>query len=345
MTRCDRAWQAEALEDGRLGAEHEASFERHLASCAECRAERRAIVELRRKAREMPVPQTPALVQLRQRERLLARANRKMIAPVRPSRLAALLVAIAALCVVIAVRHRGRAKVASTAIAAPTYRVVDVASADWHVVDSSPSTRVALHAGTARFEVDHLRAGQRFVVVLPDGEIEVRGTGFVVRVAGSTEEVSVDSGIVALRIGGSETLLSAGMRWSRPLPPVTSTSSPASAMPTPVLATVASSVIATAPLLATAKAAPSTKEPVASGSDFGAAMKSFASADYAAADTAFADFATRHPGDARVEDALFLRAVCASRLGNNEGARARAREYLARYPQGFRVADARRLAE
>ena len=51
---CARAWQAEALEDGRLsGAEHD-SFERHAASCAECASELRALMRLRQAAELLP---------------------------------------------------------------------------------------------------------------------------------------------------------------------------------------------------------------------------------------------------------------------------------------------------
>ena len=47
---CTRAWQAEALEDGRLSGAERASFERHAASCAECASELRALVRLRQSA-------------------------------------------------------------------------------------------------------------------------------------------------------------------------------------------------------------------------------------------------------------------------------------------------------
>jgi TolA-binding protein len=49
------------------------------------------------------------------------------------------------------------------------------------------------------------------------------------------------------------------------------------------------------------------------------------------------------PNDGRAEDAMFLRAEIRSRQGNVEGARQVARAYLARYPNGLRAPDARRM--
>ena len=68
-----------------------------------------------------------------------------------------------------------------------------------------------------RLSVRHQTAAERFLVELPDGELEVRGTTFTVSAsATATERVAVEGGIVALRIRGlpAEILLQAGESWS-----------------------------------------------------------------------------------------------------------------------------------
>ena len=78
-------------------------------------------------------------------------------------------------------------------------------------------------------------------------------------------------------------------------------------------------------------------------STFAAAMKLFSEGAYGQADSRFADFAREAPGDRRCEDAAFLRAVARARLGDSAGASALAEVYLARYPNGLRKQDAKRL--
>ena len=56
-------------------------------------------------------------------------------------------------------------------------------------------------------------------------------------------------------------------------------------------------------------------------------------------------FATANAGDARAEDALYLRAIAYARLGRSGSARNAARDYLARNPSGFRAPEMRTLAE
>jgi TolA-binding protein len=72
-------------------------------------------------------------------------------------------------------------------------------------------------------------------------------------------------------------------------------------------------------------------------------MAAFDAGDYGQAERAFLGFERRHPGDARCEDATFLRAVARARRGDAAGASAIAREYLERYPRGLRVHEAKQL--
>jgi outer membrane protein assembly factor BamD (BamD/ComL family) len=72
-------------------------------------------------------------------------------------------------------------------------------------------------------------------------------------------------------------------------------------------------------------------------------MAAFGAGDYGRAEALFRAFERENPGDARVEDTTFLRAVARNRRGDEAGARAAARDYLRRYPAGFRRLEAERL--
>jgi ferric-dicitrate binding protein FerR (iron transport regulator) len=77
------------------------------------------------------------------------------------------------------------------------------------------TVRSSMTRGVAAFHVERLGPGQRFLLTLPDAELEVRGTRFVVSIAdGKTQGIEVSEGQVALRPQGQpEVLLSAGDRW------------------------------------------------------------------------------------------------------------------------------------
>jgi TolA-binding protein len=79
--------------------------------------------------------------------------------------------------------------------------------------------------------------------------------------------------------------------------------------------------------------------------DFARAMAAFGAGDYGQAERLFQCFERSHPQDARQEDSTFLRAVARARRGDAEGARATARQYLERYPNGLRAPEAERMAQ
>ncbi|MFZ5893094.1 MAG: FecR domain-containing protein, partial [Myxococcota bacterium] len=238
---------------------------------------------------------------------------------------------------------------------------------------------VVLHAGVLSVSVHKLEAGQAFVVVMPDGELEVRGTRFLVRVEhGHTEQVQVDEGRVALRLrDATEVSLDRGQAWSAPTtatnPPHSTSSSVASTSSgaQPAGADSERSELSRtnlsgerAPASArqrTATRAPSGRptplrqlkegeinaasEPTSNAPrDFRAAMALFSRGDFDSAERAFKDFEQRYPTNQHNEDILFLMALGRSRRGDDAGARSFARDYLRRYPQGFRAAEAARLA-
>ena len=211
--QCERVWQVEALEDGRLEPKDRASFERHSQACVACSAELVRFRELQRVMSEAPAAERTDLERRRARIALLGEANRRVVerhAPLRSARVWALVAAlpVLVLCAMAAAHFSSRAL--------PGFDVVSIAHADWHADKVGTTSRVSLNAGVASFHVEHVAAGARFLVLLPDGEIEVRGTRFVVDVAGNhTRSVLVTEGVVALRLGGTVQLLHSGDRWQR----------------------------------------------------------------------------------------------------------------------------------
>jgi hypothetical protein len=363
---CGRSWEAEALADGRLSGSSRDSFERHLADCAACQGEVAELARLRALGQAIaPAPLDP-LQRRRLRVALLRAAHGEGRAAPSPRRPMWTMAAAAVLLVgggAFAARARWHRSAARTAMASsasasarpPTFEVADVASAHWRTEVAGAETRLILDRGTAAFHVDHLGAGQRFVVRLPDGELEVRGTRFVVDVeAGSTRAVRVTEGVVALRIGhDAERLLRAGDRFEG-APPVeptpaapsaTDANAPARAATTtahtPVAATPSAPPIGSMSASASARSTASASSRAAS--ELAAAMLLLKQERWAEADAALAAFAERHGDDARAEDAAFLRIAAHRKLNDAAGARALAKDYLARYPRGFRAAEARAL--
>ncbi len=363
---CTRAWQAEALEDGRLSGAERASFERHAASCAECASELRALVRLRQGAERLPTSTPTPLEHRRQRQALLRRASElSQRAPVQPRRrtFAAFVLAgalIAAVSIGFGLRASRSDSEASAALAAPTYRLDASPGASWQTIEEGAALRLRLGSGSFTLEVDKLTAVQRFVLELPDGELEVIGTHFGVRVEPEgTRRVEVTEGRVALRLRDALPMsLGAGESWTaereaagaaappfEPAAELPSTPAPAAAAPSePSLVEARQTAL---PETKRALEPPSGEQAAIAGThndDFARAIAAFGAGDYGQAERLFQDFERRHAQDARREDSMFLRAVARARRGDAAGARATAREYLERYPKGLRAPEAERLA-
>lgn len=341
---CSRRWEAEALHDGRLDGADRASFERHVGSCAACHDELSALRALDAAMGALGAEDAPPLERHRLRAALLREANDRIVASPRANfsrwvPLAAVLVVTLAFAALWITRTRAVVPVASNVATAPKFDVASIDGAVWRIRTDGATATIELVEGSASFAVPHLEPAQRFVVALPDAEIEVRGTRFDVAVeAGATRSVSVTEGRVVLRRrGGDELALRAGDRWSRvePSPPIevvastpppVASAAPRKAHPSPIASTVASS-------------APS------AASRFEGAMAAFHAADYARADSLLATFAVDFPSDPRCEDAAFLRAVACWRLGDKSGAAKHAKAYLDAYPNGLRRVEARRMID
>ncbi|MEO0055857.1 MAG: hypothetical protein RLZZ50_1804 [Verrucomicrobiota bacterium] len=361
---CTRAWQAEALEDGRLSGAERTSFELHAASCAECASELRAFVRLRQSAERLPASTPTPLEHRRQRQALLRRASELcQRAPVQSRRRTFAFVLsgafLAAVCIGFGLRAWRSGSEASAALAAPTYRLDASPGASWQTLEAGAALRLRVGSGSFLLAVDKLTAVQRFVLELPDGELEVIGTHFGVRVEPEgTRRVEVTEGRVALRLRDALPIsLGAGESWTAereaaraaappPVPAVELPSTQAPAAAAPSERSLARARQTALPGTKRALEPPSGEQAAtaARNDDFARAMAAFGAGDYGQAERLFQDFERRHAEDARQEDSTFLRAVARARRGDAAGARATARQYLERYPNGLRAPEAERLA-
>jgi hypothetical protein len=255
------------------------------------------------------------------------------------------------------------APAATVTAPAPTYRLSATPGTRWRILEAGEALRLRLDLGEVELQVDKLSAEQRFVLELPDGEVEVVGTRFrVVASALGTEQVRVSEGRVALRLARrAPLLLAAGESWERASEEQEAgrevkpdagvrAQSPAGAAAERTVSGVARTQPSTpavgsqpAPSSSAAAERVETDQRAGAGADFAQAMAAFDAGDYGRAEAAFFAFERRHSGDARREDATFLRAVARARRGDAAGASAIAREYLERYPSGLRVREAKQL--
>jgi len=334
---CAQAWQVQAVEDGRLSGAERESFERHAATCAECRHERLVLAELRAAGGRLPLSEPAPLERRRQRQLLLRRASELGQRSEEPFRRWPVL-ALALLAVGVGLLEFSRSEdaprppVETAAAREPTYRLSATSGTRWRILESGEALRLRLDIGDVELQVDKLSARQRFVLELPDGEVEVVGTRFrAVASALGTEQVRVSEGRVALRFARRAPLsLAAGESWERATEEKEAGREMKPAAPD-------AGVRGQSPARAAAG------HRAGAGSDFAQAMAAFDAGDYGRAEGAFLGFERRHSGDARCEDATFLRAVARARRGDAAGASAIARQYLERYPSGLRVHEAKQL--
>ena len=349
--RCARSWEAEAIEDGRLAGSSRESFDRHARGCADCAREVAALAKLRIASSSRPAATRTELEHRRARIALLKGANEAVVRAPSRRRVAPLYAAAAVAFLVGAAGWSALHHSAYPAsLPAPTYEIDASTPGSYRVQLRGPVTILALTEGHTSVHVQHLGPGQRFLAALPDGTLEVRGTRFTVEIhGGRTQRVEVDEGSVALRLREEpERMLRAGDSFERdPAPPlaIASACAPAAEVTTPIAAR--SATIAARPRPVAARPAASTSVSAISSarppSGYARAMEAFAARRYEEADALFAAFLGSFGGDARCEDALFLRALCRARSGDDAGASRLAKEYLATYPSGLRRADAERL--
>jgi TolA-binding protein len=199
----------------------------HLEACASCRAAHdrtRAMIEL---ARELPVALPPPARREEVRTAVLAAAAGLAHRPARRAwRIPAIAGAAAAAAVAVYLGS-ARSPAAEVAVAHHAHGTVRPhPGARWSVRSVGPDEVVALGDGAIDVEVEPLRPGERFRVVIGDAELEVRGTAFTVTAsADHLIEVAVAHGRVDLvsisgsapgaagPAAGAPTTLTAGQSW------------------------------------------------------------------------------------------------------------------------------------
>jgi TolA-binding protein len=365
---CPHTWQAEAIDDARLSNADRAVFLRHLESCAECAAEWRELTQLREVMSHLSEASSSPFVRRRLRDKLVARVAKDGWSTPRAWQGSLIIgLAAAALLVGILVARGSSWRSKAPASQAVHFTVQDVHLAQWAQEQAGEMTRLRLASGSAAFQVQRVEPHQRFVLLLPDGEIEVHGTRFVVDVLdGHTMRVSVTEGVVSLRLQSqAEKVLHAGEGWTRSEPnadPTSSNAPPAEVIPE---AESQPGVPNTSlPQAATTHAerrgrdgetptnGSSPKPPASAPANdahpaidaFSAGVSAFEGGDYRSAERNFSRFLVEAPGDPRVEDASFLRALAHARMGDRQGAAQLAQKYLAQFPSGLRRKEAERLA-
>lgn len=223
-------------------------------------------------------------------------------------------------------------------------------------VDSQGATqRFTLQRGELVAHVAKLVASQRFIVDTPDAEVEVRGTRFHLRVVeqgescgdGTRTRLEVSEGVVEVRAGGNDAIsVKAGQVW-----PV-DCSRGVDLPPSPALAPSGHSP-ASAPRREVHSAAPAaralaieTEAERASGLTaqndlFAEGVARARKGDTGGALRAYQELISRFPSSALAENAMVARMRLLAQTA--EGA-TEAKRYLARYPRGFAVSEAKKLA-
>ena len=331
---CERTWQIDALREGRLAVKDAESFERHSRSCSTCTATLVRDERLRALGAAFPAVEPPPLALRRVRGRILRdlsthpQGDRRRLW----GRLSVIAPALGvALLAVLHVLSRGVSDPrVETVVAAPlaaSYAgsVSAGPGSAWKQTRDAQTERVELDEGTLRVHVRPQRPGERFLIVLPDGELEVRGTTFDVEVArGRTARVHVDEGVVELRLhDASVRTLAAGTAWA------VETLEPASPKPSPA-------VSVTPPKVRIDRA----NDTDGGGAAYAEAIRLFRDGHYESAAGAFHAFAHSSPLAPEAEDASFLEAVALARSGRLDAAALAAERHLESYPRSFRAREA-----
>lgn len=325
MTTCPRAWEVEAVRDGRLTGRARDAHDGHVRACAPCAADSKALEAMARGLREVACNGVDEMAMRRIRNRVLEVVDAEQTGRVRTGRRGwgraagglVLALTVALVAFFFSWRARSGPTVEAQAPAHEALRSPEAPSAASSIVMARVETSVVVSAsdttrytratdgtverfdlrdGTLRLHVQRPVEGRRVVVSVPDGEIEDIGTVFEVVVTdGHLERVDVDEGRVVVRLlDRAPVTVGAGTSWKR-----------------------------------------STTAKAKKGLDRGAGPGASASTRST----------TTAPAPDEREDVAYLEVLRLLREGRDADARAAASQYLSDFPAGFRRVEMDRVAK
>lgn len=325
-------------------------LEAHLATCASCRATRDGLQAAIGLARELPIDLPSPAHSEEVRVSLLAAAESGQAGPIctRTAHLRwpAVGVAAAAAIAWIVHGHLHDARPRSHALmhASP--------GAAFVMASAPPDETLRLRDGTVDVQVDPLGPGQRFRVVVGDGEVEVRGTAFSVSAADDRlARVLVTHGRVEIRPrDGTPAVLGAGQAWHaesaapRAIPPAPPpVAEPAPPSPPPAAATTRRLERRHARALAVNDSTTATggrAGPTLQESLYDDAWDAMRASDFAKAATRFAGVVGAAPRGPLADEGAFWRGVATARAGRSALAIDLFREMIDQYPASARRGEA-----
>lgn len=210
-----------------------------------------------------------------------------------------------------------------------------------------PDEVVRLHEGTISVDVDALRPGERFRVIVGDGEVEVRGTSFDVTAMGdSLAKVLVDHGVVEVRASSRQVVvLVDGESWEATVDrgveaapveaPVPSKRRPVAEPPDEPAPEP--TVGAASPKPPSVDPAPPPRHPMAELFDRG--WKQLRDGRPQEAAQTFSEALSKYPADPLAEDASFWRAVALVRAQSPKEALGALTSFLDAYPKSNRIGE------
>lgn len=331
----------------------------HLLECSRCRSEWESLTALRALGRELPYAAPTRAESAARRERLLlaAAASQDTLAPMRARRMtgmrAALVLGLAAAAGLVFLGgawlgySRGRTSTPATAFRGV---VQPLGSASFAHQRHREDEWVQLSNGTVHVEVEHLSRGERFRVIMSDGEVEVRGTSFEVSAVHEhlTRVAVVQGRVEVRRPGHAALLLGPGEGWqAERAEPAESSRQPAKTVPAPPPPSSPSPAL---PLIATLREQPRAHPPRASAAAsptatpaerlFADGWSALRRSNFASAAAAFRQAVGAGAGEPILEDARFWLGVALARGGERDAAVRALRDFIAHHPAAARRGEA-----
>jgi hypothetical protein len=350
---CRRLWEVEALRDGRLSGDLAKRSVEHRERCDTCATHAHRLERLAETLRESAPKALDRVALLRLRHRVLEDADSalaKSSPRIVPAKwlgygLGLALVAAGALVVARRAQPDSDAALAESARTHARTGVVlrTVGEPTWSESHAPGVRRFVLSSGTLELAIVHSPGDERVIVQVPDGTIEDQGTKFSVSVAsGHTSSLRVTEGaIVFQRTEGTAVRVSAGQVWvpapavvnETDAPLVTRSEPPVQAAPAPrALAALEPAAEITAEPTRTTSPRPRTLRSEAFP------MVRTAPSPVRAPSGALDESATL------AEDLAYLRIVALRQEGREGEATLAAKDYIRRFPAGFRRVEAERIA-